>query len=368
MNTRLQVEHPVTEEVTSASTWCASSSRIAAGGRCSRRGRPADAGHAFEFRLNAEDPARGFLPSPGHLLALPPAARAGRARRHARLRGLRRAAELRLADREDRRARRRPARRARPRVAGARRARGRGHRDDARPLPRDARATRPSARGATRPATSPRPLHGSRRSAPARDARWSRAGRPGARRSCCSTSSTCARGRSRSSTRSTRATPASRSPSTPARWSTAPPACSRILDRRLDGATHGLVDRPARRRRARDPPARAVGAHRAARRPRRGGDRRGRRACQALRLGRGGRARERRCSGAWRAARRGGRDVDRRARRAARGVHGSRLEVSADDPDGARATLEEVAELARALVGEVDRARRELREPADGSR
>jgi hypothetical protein len=45
-----------------------------------------------------------------------------------------------------------------------------------------------------------------------------------------------------------------------------------------------------------------------------------------------------------------------------------RLEVSADDPDGARATLEEVAELARTLVAEVDRARRELREPADGSR
>lgn len=45
-----------------------------------------------------------------------------------------------------------------------------------------------------------------------------------------------------------------------------------------------------------------------------------------------------------------------------------RLEGSADDPDGARATLEEVAELARTLVAEVDRARRELREPADGSR
>jgi hypothetical protein len=45
-----------------------------------------------------------------------------------------------------------------------------------------------------------------------------------------------------------------------------------------------------------------------------------------------------------------------------------RLEASADDPDGARATLEEVAELARTLVTEVDRARRELREPADGSR
>ncbi len=45
-----------------------------------------------------------------------------------------------------------------------------------------------------------------------------------------------------------------------------------------------------------------------------------------------------------------------------------RLEASADDPDGARATLEEVAELARTLEAEVDRARRELREPADGSR
>jgi hypothetical protein len=45
-----------------------------------------------------------------------------------------------------------------------------------------------------------------------------------------------------------------------------------------------------------------------------------------------------------------------------------RLESSADDPDGARATLEEVAELARTLVAEVDRARRDLREPADGSR
>ncbi|MDX6525122.1 MAG: hypothetical protein QOJ47_1910 [Gaiellales bacterium] len=45
-----------------------------------------------------------------------------------------------------------------------------------------------------------------------------------------------------------------------------------------------------------------------------------------------------------------------------------RLEGSADDPDGARATLEQVAELARTLVAEVDRARRELREPADGSR
>jgi hypothetical protein len=44
-----------------------------------------------------------------------------------------------------------------------------------------------------------------------------------------------------------------------------------------------------------------------------------------------------------------------------------RLEGSAGDADAARAALEEVAELLRTLVGEVDRARRELREPADGS-
>jgi hypothetical protein len=44
----------------------------------------------------------------------------------------------------------------------------------------------------------------------------------------------------------------------------------------------------------------------------------------------------------------------------------ARLEASGDDPDGARGALEEVAELLRTLVGEVDRARRELREPADG--
>jgi hypothetical protein len=43
-----------------------------------------------------------------------------------------------------------------------------------------------------------------------------------------------------------------------------------------------------------------------------------------------------------------------------------RLEGSAEDPDAARAALEEVAELLRTLVAEVDRARRELREPADG--
>ena len=43
-----------------------------------------------------------------------------------------------------------------------------------------------------------------------------------------------------------------------------------------------------------------------------------------------------------------------------------RLAASEGDPDAARAALEEVAELLRTLVGEVDRARRELREPADG--
>jgi len=63
VNTRLQVEHPVSEEITGIDL-VREQFRIAEGGTLDY-GDPPHHGHSFEFRINGEDAGRGFLPTPG---------------------------------------------------------------------------------------------------------------------------------------------------------------------------------------------------------------------------------------------------------------------------------------------------------------
>jgi acetyl-CoA/propionyl-CoA carboxylase biotin carboxyl carrier protein len=66
MNTRIQVEHTVTEEVFGVDL-VAEQIRIAMGHTLDTSEAPTPVGHTIEFRVNAEDPTRDFMPNPGTL-------------------------------------------------------------------------------------------------------------------------------------------------------------------------------------------------------------------------------------------------------------------------------------------------------------
>ena len=123
MNTRIQVEHPITEMITGIDL-VREMIRVAQGEPL-RLQQPdiAMRGAAIEVPINAEDPDKNFMPSPGPASRADAARRAGGAGRYHALPRLRRAALLRLAARQAHRPRRNSATAHRADAPGARRVR-----------------------------------------------------------------------------------------------------------------------------------------------------------------------------------------------------------------------------------------------------
>src|SRR6202035_3864769 len=76
VNTRLQVEHPVTEE-TAGIDLVLQQVKIANGEKLDLTEDPTRRGHAIEFRINGEDAGRNFLPAPGPVTKFHPPAGPG---------------------------------------------------------------------------------------------------------------------------------------------------------------------------------------------------------------------------------------------------------------------------------------------------